>query len=48
VVGSADGGVLRFSWFYRPQVHRGETVGRVAGEFAEALRRIARDCRGSR
>jgi len=39
-----DGGRLRFSWYYLPDRLHETTVARVAADFAEALRAIARDC----
>ena len=41
------GGPPRFTWYYRPDVHEETTVRAVAGDFAEALRRIARHARDS-
>ncbi|QMU70575.1 non-ribosomal peptide synthase/polyketide synthase [Streptacidiphilus sp. P02-A3a] len=46
VVGAVQHGRLAFSWHHRPAVHDTATVSRVAEEFAEALRRIARHARG--
>ncbi|GHF53719.1 amino acid adenylation domain-containing protein/non-ribosomal peptide synthase protein (TIGR01720 family) [Amycolatopsis bartoniae] len=46
VVGGVQHGRLGFSWFHRPDLHDRSTVERVAGDFAEALHRMARDCRG--
>ncbi|MFG2602568.1 non-ribosomal peptide synthase/polyketide synthase [Streptomyces sp. NPDC048514] len=48
VVGAVQHGRLAFSWHHRPAVHDTETVRRVAGEFADALRHIARHARGGR
>jgi non-ribosomal peptide synthase protein (TIGR01720 family) len=45
VSGGTQGGRLRFSWSYHPDLHDRSTVEGVAGRFADALRRIARDCR---
>ncbi len=45
IVGNSQGGQLAFSWYYQPGLHDRSTVESVAGDFAEALRRIARDCR---
>ncbi|MFE1972218.1 non-ribosomal peptide synthetase [Streptomyces hygroscopicus] len=42
VVGRVDGGELEFTWFYSANLHREETVGRLAEEFREALCEIAR------
>ncbi|WJE01554.1 non-ribosomal peptide synthase/polyketide synthase [Streptomyces antimycoticus] len=47
VVGAVQDGRLGFTWRYRPDVHERATVEAVAGDFAEALRRIAEDCRGT-
>ncbi|TWP53632.1 amino acid adenylation domain-containing protein [Lentzea tibetensis] len=44
VVGAVQGGELVFSWFYQPDLHDLSTVQSVAGDFAVALRSIARDC----
>ncbi|MEU3648454.1 non-ribosomal peptide synthase/polyketide synthase [Lentzea sp. NPDC034063] len=44
VVGAVQSGELVFSWFYQPDLHDLATVESVAGDFAEALRSIARDC----
>ncbi|MEV5884235.1 non-ribosomal peptide synthase/polyketide synthase [Streptomyces sp. NPDC052020] len=48
VVGAVQHGRLAFTWHHRPAVHDTATVRRVAGEFAEALRHIARHARGVR
>jgi amino acid adenylation domain-containing protein/non-ribosomal peptide synthase protein (TIGR01720 family) len=45
VVGAVRDGELAFSWLYQPDLHDRSTVELVAGDFAEALRSIARDCR---
>ncbi|MCT9935402.1 condensation domain-containing protein, partial [Planotetraspora sp. A-T 1434] len=45
VVGAAQEGRLEFVWYYRPDLYDRSTVESVAGDFAEALRRIAADCR---
>jgi non-ribosomal peptide synthase protein (TIGR01720 family) len=47
VVGAVHGGELAFSWYYQPARHDRATVDAVAGEFAEALRQIAADCRAA-
>ncbi|MGV9251183.1 non-ribosomal peptide synthase/polyketide synthase [Streptomyces sp. NPDC003697] len=47
VVGAVQNGRLAFTWHHRPGVHDTATVRRVADEFAEALRHIARHARGS-
>jgi non-ribosomal peptide synthase protein (TIGR01720 family) len=47
VVGAVQNGRLAFTWHHRPALHATETVRRAAGEFAEALRHIARHARGS-
>ncbi len=44
VVGATTAGRLEFTWFYRPDVHDKSTVERIAGEFTDALRHIAREC----
>ena len=44
VVGATQAGRLEFTWSYRPDVHDPSTVERIAGEFADALRQIAREC----
>ncbi|VVJ19160.1 Polyketide synthase modules and related proteins [Amycolatopsis camponoti] len=46
VVGGVRDGRLEFTWFFRPDRHDRATVEAVAAGFAEALRRIAADCRG--
>jgi amino acid adenylation domain-containing protein/non-ribosomal peptide synthase protein (TIGR01720 family) len=46
IVGNSQGGQLAFFWYYQPGLHNRATVESVAGDFVEALRRIARDCRG--
>ncbi|MGW2326184.1 non-ribosomal peptide synthase/polyketide synthase [Streptomyces sp. NPDC001700] len=46
VVGAVQNGRLGFTWYYRPGVHEESTVAAVAEDFADALRRIAQDCRG--
>ncbi|QKV91249.1 non-ribosomal peptide synthase/polyketide synthase [Streptomyces sp. NA02950] len=46
VVGAVQDGRLGFTWYYHPDVHERSTVEAVAADFADALRRIARDCRG--
>ncbi|MDQ2882201.1 MAG: condensation domain-containing protein, partial [Actinomycetota bacterium] len=46
VVGAVQNGQLGFSWLYQPDRHHQATVQAVADDFAEALRGIARDCRG--
>ncbi|WP_225447483.1 non-ribosomal peptide synthetase [Streptacidiphilus sp. PB12-B1b] len=48
VVGAVQDGRLAFTWHHRPAVHDTATVRRVAEEFAEALRHIARHARGAR
>ena len=45
VVGAAQGGRLEFSWYYHADLHKPSTMETVAGWFADALRRIAHDCR---
>ncbi|MGH3944284.1 MAG: amino acid adenylation domain-containing protein, partial [Pseudonocardiaceae bacterium] len=46
VVGDVQGGRLGFFWYYQPGLHDQSTVESVAGDFVDALRRIALDCRG--
>jgi non-ribosomal peptide synthase protein (TIGR01720 family) len=46
VVGNTEGGRLAFFWYFQPGLHRRSTIESVAGDFADALRSIARDCRG--
>ncbi|MGW9433297.1 amino acid adenylation domain-containing protein, partial [Streptomyces decoyicus] len=46
-VGAVQEGRLSFTWHYRPDVHEETTVRAVAGDFAEALRRIAQHARDS-
>jgi non-ribosomal peptide synthase protein (TIGR01720 family) len=48
VVGAVQDGRLSFSWRYRPELHHQASVQAVADNFAEALKAIARDCRGLR
>lgn len=48
VVGAVQNGRLAFTWHHRPAVHDTATVRRVAGEFGEALRHLARHARGGR
>ncbi|MET8010137.1 non-ribosomal peptide synthase/polyketide synthase [Streptomyces sp. NPDC005271] len=47
VVGAVQDGRLGFTWHYHPDVHERSTVEAVAADFADALRRIAADCRGA-
>jgi non-ribosomal peptide synthase protein (TIGR01720 family) len=46
VVGAVNGGQLGFSWYYRPDLHDRSTIEAVSRDFADALQRIAEDCRG--
>ncbi|MFF8726760.1 non-ribosomal peptide synthase/polyketide synthase [Streptomyces sp. NPDC015171] len=48
VVGAVQHGRLAFTWHHRPGSHDTATVRRVAEEFAEALRHLARHARGGR
>ncbi|MEU6173220.1 non-ribosomal peptide synthase/polyketide synthase [Streptantibioticus parmotrematis] len=48
VVGAVRDGRLAFTWHHRPALHDTASVRRVAEEFAEALRHIARHARGGR
>jgi amino acid adenylation domain-containing protein/non-ribosomal peptide synthase protein (TIGR01720 family) len=47
VVGAVRDGRLAFTWHHRPGTYDTATVRRVAEDFAEALRHIARQARGS-
>ena len=44
VLGATQADCLEFTWSYRPDTHEESTVERVAGEFTDALRQIAREC----
>jgi non-ribosomal peptide synthase protein (TIGR01720 family) len=44
VVGGVEGGQLGFAWNYQADRHKRSTVEQVAGDFADALRKIAREC----
>jgi non-ribosomal peptide synthase protein (TIGR01720 family) len=44
VVGATQAGRLEFTWSYRRDVHDKSTVERIAREFTDALRHIAREC----
>ncbi|HEX6526431.1 MAG TPA: amino acid adenylation domain-containing protein, partial [Streptosporangiaceae bacterium] len=44
VVGAVQAGRLEFVWSYRPDVHDKSTIERIAREFTDALRNIAREC----
>jgi non-ribosomal peptide synthase protein (TIGR01720 family) len=46
VLGGVQNGRLVFSWQYHPDHHYEATVQAIADNFVEALRGIARDCRG--
>ncbi|TWV29510.1 amino acid adenylation domain-containing protein, partial [Streptomyces misionensis] len=48
VVGAVQHGRLAFTWHHRPGVHDTASVRRVAEDFAEALRHLARHARGGR
>jgi non-ribosomal peptide synthase protein (TIGR01720 family) len=48
VVGAVRDGRMAFTWHHRPAVHDTTTVRRVAEDFGEALRHIARHARGGR
>ncbi|WP_042368094.1 non-ribosomal peptide synthase/polyketide synthase [Streptacidiphilus neutrinimicus] len=48
VVGAVQGGRLAFTWHHRPDRHDPATIRRVAEDFAEALRHIARHARAGR
>jgi non-ribosomal peptide synthase protein (TIGR01720 family) len=45
VIGAVRDGRLAFTWYYRPDLHDRRAVESVAGDFTEALREIARNCR---
>lgn len=45
--GSLAAGSLQFAWTFSPQLHRRETVERVAGDFVAALRELAEHSRSS-
>ncbi|GHJ43206.1 hypothetical protein Cs7R123_05480 [Catellatospora sp. TT07R-123] len=45
VEGAVLDGLLRFAWYYRPDVHHEATIEAVANSFLQALRSIAADCR---
>jgi amino acid adenylation domain-containing protein/non-ribosomal peptide synthase protein (TIGR01720 family) len=47
VVGQVQGGRLEFAWYFQSELHDQSTVESVAGDFADALRRIAQDCRNA-
>jgi amino acid adenylation domain-containing protein/non-ribosomal peptide synthase protein (TIGR01720 family) len=44
VLGRVTGGELRFTWSYSREVHRRETVARLAAELTGELRAIVRHC----
>ncbi|MCP2256429.1 non-ribosomal peptide synthase domain TIGR01720/amino acid adenylation domain-containing protein [Streptoalloteichus tenebrarius] len=44
IVGSVQDGELEFTWGYSANLHTAETVGRLAEEFAEAVRQIVAHC----
>ncbi len=48
VVGAVQHGRLAFTWHHRPGVHDTASVRRVAEDFADALRHLARHARGGR
>ncbi|MEY9927497.1 amino acid adenylation domain-containing protein/non-ribosomal peptide synthase protein (TIGR01720 family) [Catenulispora sp. GP43] len=48
VVGAVRDGRMAFTWHHRPAVHSTPAVRRVAEEFGQALRQIARHARGGR
>ena len=45
VVASVRGGKLGMTWKYNPDVHRHETIQRVADDYIESLRAIIEHCR---
>ena len=48
VVGAVREGRMAFTWHHRPSVHDTPTVRRVAEDFGQTLRHIARHARGGR
>nr|QEO74613.1 condensation domain-containing protein [uncultured bacterium] len=44
VTGGVAGGQLQMTWSYSEQVHKRETVERVAADFIEALRELVQQC----
>ncbi|MDC7337711.1 hypothetical protein PQR15_15915 [Streptomyces lydicus] len=42
VVGAVQAGRLRFTWYFSRNVHHRATIDKVAEDFADALRAIAR------
>jgi non-ribosomal peptide synthase protein (TIGR01720 family) len=44
VTGGVAGGQLQLTWVYSEQVHKRETVARVAEHFIEALRQLIQQC----
>jgi len=44
VTGGVAGGQLQLTWSYSEQVHKRETVERVAADFIEALRELIQQC----
>ena len=44
VTGGVAGGQLQLTWSYSEQVHKRETVERVAADFIEALRQLIQQC----
>ncbi|HEX6471812.1 MAG TPA: non-ribosomal peptide synthase/polyketide synthase [Streptosporangiaceae bacterium] len=45
VVGAVQDGRLECAWYYRPDVYDKADVEAIAGDFVDALRRIALECR---
>jgi non-ribosomal peptide synthase protein (TIGR01720 family) len=46
VTGGVAGGQLQLMWGYSEQVHKRETVARVAERFLEVLRQLIEQCQG--
>ncbi|MEV6835684.1 non-ribosomal peptide synthase/polyketide synthase [Streptomyces sp. NPDC051133] len=44
VLGRVTGGELRFTWSYSREVHRRETIARLAAELTDELRALVRHC----
>ncbi|WP_338091300.1 condensation domain-containing protein [Planosporangium flavigriseum] len=47
ITGAVQSGRLEFSWYYQPDRYDQSAVEAIATDFADALRRIAQDCRES-
>jgi len=46
IVGGVREGRMRFTWYYSENVHHRDTVERLAQEFGQALRSVARHLAG--